>query len=94
MKDITDAGYYYSVGPRYNTEKLKLIPDDLLILEIDVLPRKDFKLPSVVFQEMLETTAKKRGTTPEEIEAINHKNALKLVSDNPFQSDITKLLTQ
>lgn len=92
MKDVTDAGFYYSVGPRYSTEKLKLIPDELLILEIDVLPRKEFKLPSVVFQEMLETTAKKRGTTPEEIEAINHKNALKLVSDNPFLSDMTKLL--
>jgi len=94
MKDITDAGYFYSVGPRYNEEKLKLIPDDLLILEIDVLPRENFKLPSVVFQEMLENTAKKRGTTLEEIEAINHKNALKLIDDNPFLSEMKKLLTK
>jgi len=94
MKDITDAGYYYSVGPRYNEEKLKLIPDDLLILEIDVLSRDDFKLPSVVFSEMLERVAKIRGTTAGEIEAINHKNSLKLISDNPNLSDMKKLLTE
>ena len=33
-----------------------------------------------------------RKPTKKEIEAINHKNALKLVSDNPFLSDMTKLL--
>lgn len=93
MKDISDAGYYYSIGPRYNEEKLKLIPDDLLILEIDVLPRtKDFQPPSVVFWEMLERVAKIKGITPEEIEAINQKNALKLVSDDPNLSAMTKLL--
>jgi len=89
MKDITDEGYYYSLGPRYNEEKLKLIPEDLLLLEIDVLPRdKDFQLPSEKFLEMLTRFAKIRGSTPEEIEAINQKNVLKLISDNPLYNEM------
>ncbi|NHK32488.1 MAG: hypothetical protein FK730_14135 [Asgard group archaeon] len=93
MKDITDAGYYYSLGPRYDEEKLKLIPDDLLLLEIDVLPRtKIFKLPSVVFTDMLERFAEIKQTTPEEIEALNHQNVLKLIRDDPRLSDMVDLM--
>ncbi len=92
MKDINDAGYYYSIGPRYGEEKLVLIPDDLLLLEIDVLPRKIFKAPSVVFSEMVERVAEIKGTTPEEIEVLNQRNVLKLISDDPKLSDMSKLL--
>lgn len=93
MKEITDAGYYYSLGPRYDKEKLMLIPNDLLLLEIDVLPRtKIFKLPSVVFTEMLERFAEIKQTTPEEIDAINQRNVLNLIKDDPRLSDMVKLL--
>ncbi|NPE09424.1 MAG: hypothetical protein GNW80_14150 [Asgard group archaeon] len=94
MKDINDAGYYYSIGPRYGEEKLKLIPDDLLILEIDVLPRDEFRVPSVVFAEIVERVAKIKGTTPEEIEALNQKNALRLINNDPNLSKMIELLNQ
>jgi TatD DNase family protein len=94
MKDINDAGYYYSIGRQYNKEKLLLIPDDLLILEIDTLPRNEnFKVPSVVFKDMLERYSKRKKITPEELEAINQRNVLKLISDDPNLKKMVKLIT-
>lgn len=92
IKDINDCGYYYSIGPRHPEEKLKLLPNDLLLLEIDVLPRENFRVPSLVFAEMVERVAKIKGTTPEEIVAMNHRNVLKLTSDDSNLSDMSKLL--
>lgn len=93
IKDITDAGYYYSVGPRYDEEKLKHIPDDLLLLEVDVLPRTTiFKLPSVVFIEMLERFAEIKQTTVEEIESLNQQNVMKLIKNDPNLNDMVELM--
>ncbi|MFX0173926.1 MAG: TatD family hydrolase [Candidatus Hodarchaeota archaeon] len=104
MDDISDLGYYYSMGPininrihherrEFVFEKIRKIPDDLLLLEIDVLPqRPNFEVPSVVFSNMLKTIAEIRNTTSEEIEALNHKNVLKLVNHDPKLGKITELL--
>jgi TatD DNase family protein len=104
MDDINDQGFYYSMGPidlnriprerrNFIIEKIRRIPNDLLLLEIDVLPhRPNFEVPSVVFSNMLKTIAKIRNTTSEEIEALNHKNVLKLVDNDPKLSKITELL--
>ncbi|NHJ49381.1 MAG: hypothetical protein FK733_16445 [Asgard group archaeon] len=92
MKDITDAGYYYSIGKNYSKEKLLKIPDDLLLLEIDTLSRNNFKLPSEIFDGMLEKYAEVKKITPEELEAINQKNVLKLISDDPQLSEMVKLM--
>ncbi|MGC9781415.1 MAG: TatD family hydrolase [Candidatus Heimdallarchaeota archaeon] len=92
MKEINDLGYYYSIGRRYNEEKLLEIPDDLLLLEIDVLPTEDFKVPSEVFSDMLERYAKVRNITLEELEAINQKNVLRLIGDDPNLNEMKKLI--
>ena len=94
IKDINDVVYYYSIGPRNPDVYLKLLANDLLLLEIDVLPGKTFKAPSVVFSEMIERVAKIKGTTPEEIEAMNHRNVLKLTRDDPNLSEMNKLLEE
>ncbi|MFX1512036.1 MAG: TatD family hydrolase [Promethearchaeota archaeon] len=104
MDAISENGYYYSMrgfdlsslSEQWRTwfiETTKKIPDDLLLLEIDVLPRgTNFELPSVVFGKMLHRIAEIRNTTPEEIEALNQKNVLKLVGTDPKLSEITELL--
>jgi TatD DNase family protein len=104
MDDINDQGYYYSMGPinlsqipqerrNFIIEKIRKIPDDLLLLEIDVLPRSaNFKVPSVVFSNLLKTIAEIRNTTSEEIEVLNQKNVLKLVDNDLKLSKITELL--
>ncbi|MCK5184208.1 MAG: TatD family hydrolase [Candidatus Heimdallarchaeota archaeon] len=94
IKDIIDCGYYYSIGPWHPEEKLKFLPNDLLLLEIDTLPREPFKASSVMFSEMVEKVAKIKGTTPEEIEAMNHRNVLKLTRDDPNLSEMNKLLEE
>ena len=92
IKDISDAGYYFSLGPNYSKDKLQLIPDDLLLLEIDVLPRENFQLPSERFLQMLTRFAEIKKTTIEEIEALNQKNVLRLISDNSLYDEMNQLL--
>ncbi|MFX1512034.1 MAG: TatD family hydrolase [Promethearchaeota archaeon] len=104
MKDISNMDYYYSMGPvnlselsekrrKSITEKIRKIPDDLLLLEIDVLPGDpNFELPSSIFANLLNAIAEIRNTTPEEIEALNQKNVLNLIDNDPKLSEITELL--
>jgi Tat protein secretion system quality control protein TatD with DNase activity len=75
------------------TKKIRKIPDDLLLLEIDVLPRgQNFEVPSIVFANIVKTIAKIRNTTSEEIEAINQKNILTLIDNDPKLKEITELM--
>lgn len=103
IKEINDQGYYYSYGaanfdgrgnPRKErlTERLQLIPDDLLVLEIDVIQKSNFQVPSKVFSKMLRAVAEFRKTTPEDIEATNHKNVCRLVEDDPKLKSMEQLL--
>jgi len=103
MDEINAAGYYYSVGqtnlsqrPSHIreaiTDMVVRIPDDRLLLEIDVLPREMDRVPSVVFRGILEDVAEIRNTSVEEIEALNQRNVQELLGDNPRVSEITDLL--
>ncbi|MHA1945113.1 MAG: TatD family hydrolase [Candidatus Hodarchaeales archaeon] len=104
MDYINDNGFYYSMGPirlsgmddrrkRFITDKVRKIPDDLLLLEIDVLPSgSNFKLPSVVFKEMVNTMAEIRNTNAEEVVALNEKNVIKLIDNDPKLVKISELL--
>ncbi|NHJ49382.1 MAG: hypothetical protein FK733_16450, partial [Asgard group archaeon] len=93
IKDISDAGYYISIGRIYNKKKLLKIPDELLILEIDVLPRRDpSRLSSVILNEMLEKYAEVKNITSEELEAITQRNVMKLISDDHQLIDMVKLM--
>jgi len=104
MDKISDQGYYYSMG-QVNLErmsgerrdfiinKIRKIPDDLLLLEIDVLPRgQNFEVPSIVFANIVNTIAKIRNTTSEEIEALNQKNVVTLIGNDPKLKEITELM--
>ncbi|UCG90133.1 MAG: TatD family hydrolase [Candidatus Heimdallarchaeota archaeon] len=104
MEKINDKGYYYSMG-QMNLErvlgepkdpiidKIRKIPDDLLLLEIDVLPRgQNFEVPSIVFVNIVNNIAKIRNTTSEEIEALNQKNVVKLVGNDPKLKKIIRLM--
>jgi TatD DNase family protein len=103
IKEINDQGYYYSYGaanfegrgnPREErlTERLQLIPDDLLVLEIDVLQKSNFQVPSEVFPKMLRAVAEFKNIAPEEVEAINHKNVCKLVENDPKLKHMKQML--
>jgi len=79
------AGYYkLSKGMQdYLNLRLPKVHDDLLIVEIDVLGRGvDYKPPSVVFPKILQVLADIKKTTPDEIEALNYKNVLRLVGND------------
>jgi hypothetical protein len=65
LDEINDEGYYYSIGQinlakrqegmkERITDMVRKIPDDRLLLEIDVLPKGMEKVPSVVFRGILE----------------------------------------
>lgn len=102
IKEINDHGYYYSysIGKhrmsearrKRFTEELRLIPDELLVLEIDVLPISNFQVPSEVFPRILRAVAELKNTTSEEIEAMNHRNASKLVGNDPRLEQMNRLL--
>jgi len=103
MDEINKAGFYYSVGqmhlPRRTQEKrdeiaamVRKIPDDRLLLEIDVLPQDSESLPSTVFRGVLEDVAKIKGMSPDEIEALNQTNVRELVGDGPRVAEIIGLL--
>ena len=105
MDDINEAGFYYSIGQTRLSEAsqaardgitamVRKIPDDRLLLEIDVLPRTPAALPSKVFRGILEDIAAIRGMSPDELEALNQQNVRKLVGDSPRVAEITDLLTQ
>lgn len=105
IKEINDHGYYYSHGwavlqmtgaseamKKRFTEKLRLIPDGQLVLEIDVLPSSDFQVPSEFFPKILRAVAELKNTTPDEIEAMNHKNVSKLVGNDPKLEQMNSML--
>jgi hypothetical protein len=95
MDTIIEQGYFFSIGPlnlsRLTTKKIQKIPDDLFVLETVVLPPG--QLPSVIYAELLNTIAKIRNTTTEEIVVSNQKNILNLINKDPRLSEITRLLT-
>ena len=92
MKEINDYGYYYSLGKNTAKEKILGVPDDLLLLEIDVLPKSSPRLSSDVFKIMLEKFAEVKKTTPEEIEAINQRNVTRLIEDDSNLKEMIDLL--
>jgi len=105
MDEINEAGFYYSVGQTRLSEKsqdfrdqiaamVRKIPDDRLLLEIDVLPRTADALPSVVFRGILEDIAEIKGLSPEDVVALNQRNVRELVGDSPRVAEITALLRQ
>jgi hypothetical protein len=94
MDAIIEQGSFFSIGPlnlsRLTPKKIQKIPDDLFVLETVVLPPRKF--PSIIFAELVNTVTEIRNTTPEEIEASNQKNILKLINNDPRLSEITRLL--
>jgi TatD DNase family protein len=104
IQEINDHGYYYSYGaanfegrgnPRgeHLTKRLQLIPDDLLVLEIDVLQKPRFQLPSEVFPKMLRAVAELKNIASEAAEAGSYRNACKLVGNDPKLTLMNRLLT-
>jgi len=71
---------------------VRKIPDDRLLLEIDVLPRRADTLPSTVFRGILEDIAEIKGLSPEDVAALNQRNIRELVGDSPRVAEITALL--
>ena len=103
MDEINEAGFYYSVGqmhlPRRPQEEreeiaamVRKIPEDRLLLEIDVLPRDVEAMPSEVFRGILEDVADIKNMSAEEVEALNQKNVQELVGSSPRVAEISDLL--
>ncbi|MFX0016217.1 MAG: TatD family hydrolase [Candidatus Hermodarchaeota archaeon] len=110
MEQITDQGYYYSIGltslllhrmknERKNLfiEKVKRIPEDLLVLEVDELPtiewfKMDFELNSTLFPKIIKSVAEIRNSTPEEIKSLCHRNVLNLIGNDSKLKEARKIL--
>jgi TatD DNase family protein len=104
MDEINDAGFYYSVGqmhlprrPQEEREKIaamvRKIPEDRLLLEIDVLPRDAEALPSKVFRGILGDIADIKNMSPDDVEALNQRNVRELIGTSPRVGEISDLLT-
>ncbi|MGY5881761.1 MAG: hypothetical protein RTV31_16040 [Candidatus Thorarchaeota archaeon] len=64
-----------------------------MIIEIDVLGRgQTYSPPSEVFPHILKIIAEIRKTTPEEIEALNHKNVHRLIMNDSKLKGMADLL--
>ena len=64
-----------------------------MILEVDVLEKgQNYLPPSEVLSDIMRTIATIRKTAPEEIEALNHKNVLRLIGDDPKLKEMADLL--
>ncbi len=107
IKEINEQGFYVSYGssrfdkitPRskyhsYYLERVSEIHEDLLIIEIDVLEKSNFRPPSEVFPGLLKKVAEMRNTTAEEIEAINQRNVLRLIGDDPKLKEMGDLISK
>lgn len=110
LEQITDQGYFYSIGlpslllnrmknERRNLfiEKVKNIPDDLLVLEIDELPtleyfKMNFEVNSTLFPRIIKAVAEIRNSTPEDIKSLCHRNVLRLIGNDSRLKDIIKVL--
>jgi Tat protein secretion system quality control protein TatD with DNase activity len=73
---------------------VRKIPDNRLLLEIDVLPRDVEAMPSEVFRGILEDIAEIKGMSRDDVEALNQRNVQELVGDSPRVAEITALLRQ
>ena len=105
IEKINDNGHYISYGSAsyYNLSKAmkgylaKRVPkvsEDFLIIEIDVLRRdKDYKPPSNVIPKILEVLAEAKNTIPEEIKAMNYRNVLRMIGDDPKLKEMRDLLS-
>ncbi|OLS29557.1 MAG: Tat-linked quality control protein TatD, partial [Candidatus Heimdallarchaeota archaeon AB_125] len=96
IKEINDQGFYISYGSsrfdritpgsqyyNYYKNRVQEVHEDRLINEIYVLEKSNFRPPSKVFPSLLQKVAEFRNTTPEEIEAMNQRNVLRLIGDDP-----------
>ena len=104
IKEINEQGFFVSYGSArfdllnktqygYFRNRIAEVHEDLLIIEIDVLQRdKDFRPPSEVYPGILKTMAEIRKTTSEEIEAMNQRNVLRLIRDDPKLEKMRKLI--
>ena len=105
IEKINDNGHYISYGSAsyynlskamkgYLSKRVPKVSDDFLIIEIDVLRRdKVYKPPSVVIPKILEVLAEAKKTTPAEIEAMNQRNVLRMISDDPKLNEMKTLLS-
>ncbi|MFX1284794.1 MAG: TatD family hydrolase [Promethearchaeota archaeon] len=111
MNKITDQGYFYSIGlsslllnrmkddrRKFFIERVKNIPDDLLVIEIDELPtleyfKMNFEVNSTLFPKIIKAIAEIRNSSPEEIKSLCYKNVLKLIGNDPRLKNIREVCT-
>jgi Tat protein secretion system quality control protein TatD with DNase activity len=88
MRDVADRGYYFTVGrgfvnPGDHVERInsavKEIPEDLLLVEVDTIPREKWEAPSSLLKSLLQKLADFRGISTEDLESAVQKNALRIM---------------
>lgn len=73
VKQLASAGIYMSVGKNFNEQSVKLIPDNLLLVETD-------GDPATTIEEVVEKVAEARGAQPEAIANLCRKNLCRFYS--------------
>ena len=106
INKVTDQGFFISFGASnfgrlpdsaydfYKT-RVPLVHEDFLIIELDVLEEEEvFRPPSKVFPILMDSFAEFRNTSPEEIEAMNQRNVLRLIGNDPKLEKMRKLIEE
>jgi TatD DNase family protein len=86
-----EKGYYFTVNPHLFKMVAQEVPDDLLLTEVDTVPRK-WRAPSVILKKLLESVAAHRGSTFKELKHIIHQNSLRIMQGIPQLEKYVKLL--
>ncbi|MHA2263349.1 MAG: TatD family hydrolase, partial [Candidatus Thorarchaeota archaeon] len=98
-----DRGYFFTVGQGFVTHRdesmrdrivnaVKEIPDDLVLVEVDTVPREGWRAPSSMLVGLLERLAEFRRVSAEDLEHTVQKNALRLMRGVEQLNPYLKLL--
>lgn len=90
MRAMADNGFYFTIDPvivsNRDSQRIQLmrdiakeVPSDLLLTEVDTLPRDTYKPPSDLLNSLLEFLAKLRTTSYDELVETIQKNSLRLM---------------
>lgn len=78
IREGADRGYYFTLNPHLFKMVAKEVPSELLLSEVDTVPRK-WRAPSIILRQLLEKVAAHRGCTFKELERIIHQNSLRIM---------------
>jgi TatD DNase family protein len=91
IREGVDRGYYFTLNPHLFKMVAKEVPSELLLSEVDTIPRK-WRAPSAILTQLLEKVAGHRDCTFKELERTIHQNSLRIMEGIPQLTKFATLL--